>query len=62
MKKNIIALFAVSAALPLFYAMSAAQDKSGNKETGTQEELLLWPVKGKAAGEDIIYRPQEFIG
>ena len=62
MKKNIIALFAVSAALPLFYAMSAAQDKSGNKETDTQEELLLWPVKGKAAGEDIIYRPQEYIG
>ena len=23
---------------------------------------FLWPIQGKTAGEDILYRPQEYIG
>lgn len=27
-----------------------------------QDENLLWPLKGKDAGENILYRPQEYVG
>ena len=26
------------------------------------QDTFLWPIQGKTAGEDILYRPQEYIG
>lgn len=56
MKKIIIALSALLAISALATSIQATDG------TPKEEQLLSWPVKGKAAGEDIIYRPQEYIG
>lgn len=59
MKKIIIALSALLAVPALATTIQASE---ATDKTPKEEELLSWPVKGKAAGEDIIYRPQEYIG
>lgn len=59
MKKIIIAL---SALLAISVLATSIQASETTDKTPKEEELLSWPVKGKAAGEDIIYRPQEYIG
>lgn len=59
MKKIIIALSALLAVPVLTTSIQASE---ATDKTPKEEELLSWPVKGKAAGEDIIYRPQEYIG
>ena len=59
MKKIIIALSALLAISALATSIQASETTDG---TPKEEQLLSWPVKGKAAGEDIIYRPQEYIG
>lgn len=30
--------------------------------TGNEKDLMLWPIQGEKAGENILYRPQEYIG
>lgn len=59
MKKIIIAL---SALLAVSALATSIQTSEATDKTPKEDQLLSWPVKGKAAGEDIIYRPQEYIG
>ncbi|MBO8481752.1 MAG: hypothetical protein IAC87_04305, partial [Muribaculum sp.] len=52
MKKIIIALSALLAVSAQATSVQASETTDG---TPKEDQLLSWPVKGKAAGEDIIY-------